>query len=279
VILDEIDYRSTGEGVAEVVLNRPETLNAISGRSGGMRDQLVHAIGAAEDDSSIGCVVLRGAGRAFSGGGDITGNERRERLEDDERFLRSAAEFHERVRASSVPIIASVHGYCLGAGLALATSCDLIIAGEAALFGFPEGRIGLAGATALVPVLGRQWAKFLMITGESLNAQQALRLGLVLSVEPDEELTARTLDLAARIARMPREAVLLNRRAIDATADAAGDSAARLAALTADTLTTNRAAHATAPDGRTFRSIIDAEGMAGLKAARDAQFTQPWLQN
>jgi hypothetical protein len=78
---------------------------------------------------------------------------------------------------------------------------------------------------------------------------------------------------------MPREAVLLNRRAIDATADAAGDSAARLAALTADTLTTNRAAHATAPDGRTFRSIIDAEGMAGLKAARDAQFTQPWLQN
>ena len=74
MILDEIDYRSTGEGVAEVVLNRPETLNAISGRSGGMRDQLIHAIGLAEDDPDIGCVVLRGAGRAFSGGGDIAGN-------------------------------------------------------------------------------------------------------------------------------------------------------------------------------------------------------------
>ncbi len=191
MILDEIDYRNTGQGVAEIVLNRPDTLNAISGRSGGMRDQLLHAIGLAEDDPAMGCVVLRGAGRAFSGGGDITGNERRERLEDDERFLRTAGEFHDRLRGSNVPIIASVHGYCLGAGLTLAASCDLIIAGEGALFGFPEGRIGLAGATAVVPILGRQWAKFLMITGELLNANLARRLGLVLSVERDEELTAR----------------------------------------------------------------------------------------
>ena len=276
---DEIEYRCIGEGVAEIVLNRPETLNAISGRPGGMRDQLIHAVGLAEDDPHVGCVVLRGAGRAFSGGGDLAGNERRERLEDDERFLRTAAEFHDRLRTSGVPIVASVHGYCLGAGLTLAASCDLIIASEGARFGFPEGRIGLAGATAVVPVVGRQWAKFLMITGELLSAAQARWLGLVLSVEADDELTARTLDLAARIARMPREAVLLNRRAIDATADAAGDAAARDAALGADTLTTNRAAHATAPDGRTFRSIIDTEGMVGLKAARAAQFTEPWLHD
>ena len=279
MILDEIDYGSAGEGVAEVVLNRPETLNAISSRSGGMRDQLLHAIGLAEDDPNIGCVVLRGAGRAFSGGGDITGNEPRERLEEDERFLQSAAAFHDRLRTSDVPIVASVHGYCLGAGLTLAASCDFVIAGAGALFGFPEGRIGFAGATAVVPVVGRQWAKFLMITGEMLTATQARRLGLVLSVEPDEALTSRTLDLAARIARMPREAVLLNRRAIDATADAAGDAAARQAALAADTLTTNRAAHATAPDGRTFRAIIDAEGMGGLKAARQAQYSEPWLHD
>ena len=279
MILDEIEYRNTGHGVAEIVLNRPDMLNAISGRSAGMRDQLLHAVASAEDDPAVGCVVLRGAGRAFSGGGDITGNERRERLEDDERFLRTAGEFHDRLRRSNVPIIASVHGYCLGAGFTLAASCDLIVAGEGALFGFPEGRIGLAGATAVVPTLGRQWAKFLMITGELLNANLARRLGLVLSVERDEELTARSLDLGARIARMPREAVLLNRRAIDATADAAGEAAARLAALAADARTTNRAAHATAPDGRTFRSIIDSEGMDGLKAARNAQFTEPWLHD
>jgi enoyl-CoA hydratase/carnithine racemase len=278
VILDEIDVRNVGDGVVEVVLNRPETLNAISGRRGGMRDQLLHAIGAAEDDADTGCVVLRGAGRAFSGGGDVTGNERRERPEQDEQFLRSAAEFHERVRASAVPIVAAVHGYCLGAGLTLAASCDFVIAGEGARFGFPEGRIGFAGASAVVPIVGRQWAKFLMITGELLTASQARKLGLVLTVERDEELAQRALDLAARIARMPREAVLLNRRAIDATADAAGETAGRAAALAADTLTTSRAAHATAPDGRTFRSIIDEEGMNGLKAARDAQFSEPWLR-
>jgi enoyl-CoA hydratase/carnithine racemase len=279
LILDEIEYRITGDGVAEVVLNRPDALNAISGRSGGMRDQLLYAVGLAEEDPAIGCVLLRGAGRAFSGGGDITGNERRERLEDDEQFLRSAGEFHDRMRSSDVPIVACVHGYCLGAGLTLAASCDLIIAGEGALFGFPEGRIGLAGATAVVPILGRQWAKFLMITGELLDANLAKSLGLVLSVERDDDLTARALDLAVRIARMPREAVLLNRRAIDLSADASGDASARLAALAADALTTHRAVDATAPDGRTFRSIIEMEGMGGLKAARNAQFTEPWLHD
>jgi enoyl-CoA hydratase/carnithine racemase len=278
VLLDEIEFRRVGEGVAEIVLNRPETLNAVSGRPGGMRDQLLHALGLAESDAEIGCVVLRGSGRAFSGGGDITGNERRDRPEEHERFLRSAVEFHDRVRMSEVPVIAAVHGYCLGAGLTLAAACDVVIAGQGARFGFPEGRIGLAGATAVVPVVGRQWAKFLMISGELVTASQARELGLVLSVEPDEELVARSLDLAARVARMPRQAVLLNRRAIDATADAAGDAAARLAALAADTLTTTMAAHATAPDGRTFRSIIDTEGMAGLKAARAAQFAEPWLR-
>jgi enoyl-CoA hydratase/carnithine racemase len=276
--LDEIDFRAAGDGVAEIVLNRPETLNAISGGRGGVRDQLLYAISLAEADVSIGCLVLSGAGRAFSAGGDITGNERRERAVDDERFLRAGAELHDRVRKSGVPIIAAVHGYCLGAGLTLAAACDFVIAGEGARFGFPEGRMGLAGATAVVPVVGRQWAKFLMITGELITAPQARELGLVLSVERDEELSARALDLAGRIARMPREAVLLNRRAIDATADAAGDASARIAALAADTLTTTMAQHATAPDGRTFRSIIDAEGMTGLKAAREAQFKEPWLR-
>ena len=173
--LDEIEFRRAGEGVAEIVLNRPETLNAISGRPGGMRDQLLHALGLAERDGEIGCVVLRGAGRAFSGGGDITGNERRDLPADHERFLRTADEFHERVRTSEVPIIASVHGYCLGAGLTLAAACDVVIAGDGARFGFPEGRIGLAGATAVVPVVGRQWAKFLMISGELVTASPSTR--------------------------------------------------------------------------------------------------------
>jgi enoyl-CoA hydratase/carnithine racemase len=274
--LDEVTYE-TADGVGEIVLNRPERLNPISARPGGTRDQLVWAIEQAEADDAVGCLVLRGAGRAFSGGGDLTGNVRREHPIDDFRFVEDADRFHDRVRASRVPVIAAVHGHCLGAALSLVSSCDFVIAAESARFGYPEGRLGLIGASAVVPILGRQWAKFLMLTGEILTARQARDAGLALTVEPDDTLLDRVRELARRIARMPRDGVFLNRRAIDAVADAAGDAAGRLAAITADTVTASMAARATAPDGRTFRSILDTEGMAGLKAAREAQYREPWL--
>jgi enoyl-CoA hydratase/carnithine racemase len=275
--LDEILYEDAGDGVVEIILNRPETLNAISGRPGGTRDQILHALARAEDDEAVGCVVVRGAGKAFSGGGDITGNVRRELPVDDARFIDAVDAFHERIRSSSVPIVASVHGYCLGAALVLAASCDVVVAAEGTRFGFPEGRLGLVGASAIVSIVGRQWAKFLMVTGELVTATQARDLGLVVAVEPDDRVHERARDLARRIARMPRAAVLLNRRTIDAVADAAGDAAGRLAARAGDAVTLGMAAQAQAPDGRTFRAILDAEGMAGMKAARQAQYEEPWL--
>ena len=156
-------------------------------------------------------------------------------------------------------------------------SCDLVVAAEGARFGYPEGRLGLVGASAIVPVVGRQWAKFLMVTGELLTARQACAIGLVLAVEPDDRLHERAHDLAARIARMPRHAVMLNRRTIDAVADAGGDAAGRVAALAHDTVTASMAGLATAPDGRTFRSILDESGVEGVKVAQRQQFSEPWL--
>jgi enoyl-CoA hydratase/carnithine racemase len=279
VELDEITYVTGDDGVAEIVLDRPDQLNPISGRPGGTRDQILWALRQAEGDDTVRCVLLRGAGRSFSGGGDLTGNVRRERSVDDLRFMEAAERFHDGVRASAVPVVAAVHGYCLGAAVSLAASCDIVVAAESARIGYPEGRLGLVGATAVVPVVGRQWAKFLMLTGELLSARQAAAIGLVMAVEPDDRLLERARDLAARIARMPVDAVLLNRRAIDAVADAGGDAAGRLAARAHDAVTASMAAHATAPDGRTFRAVIDAEGMAGLKAARGAQYEEPWLRD
>jgi enoyl-CoA hydratase/carnithine racemase len=272
-----VRYEEAGGGVVELVLDRPESLNAISGGPGGTRDQLVAALARAEADAGVGCVVLRGEGRAFSAGGDLTGNTPRELPVDDLRFLEASDAFHDRIRSSAVPIVAAVHGHCLGAALVLASACDLVVAGEGARFGFPEGRLGLVGASAIVPIVGRQWAKFLMLTGELVTARQAAALGLVLTVEADDRVHERARDLAGRIARMPREAVLLNRRTIDAVADAAGEAAGRVAARAADTVTASMAAHAAAPDGRTFRSILDQEGMAGMKDARRAQYDEPWL--
>jgi enoyl-CoA hydratase/carnithine racemase len=278
VELEDISYRGLGDGVAEILLDRPDTLNPISARPGGTRDQIVHALERAEADDEVSCVVLRGAGRAFSGGGDLTGNARREGTEEDLRFLEAADAFHTRVRTSAVPIIAAVHGYCLGAALSLAASCDLVIAAEGTRLGFPEGRLGLVGVSAVTPVVGRQWATFLMITGELITAEQARRIGLVLTVEPDDEVHARADDLARRIARMPLDAVRLNRQTIDAVLDAAGSAPGRHAAIAGDARTLSAAAAATAPDGRTFRSILDTEGIEGMKAARAAQYTTPWLR-
>ncbi len=266
------------DAVGVITLNRPKMLNAISGRTGGTRDQILHALSLAEVDSEIGAIVLCGAGRSFCGGGDLTGNARRERSIDDLHFVESAAQFHDRLSRSAKPVIAAVHGHCLGAGLLLAAACDLVVAGESASFGFPEGRLGLVGASALVPVVGRQWAKFLTLTGESITAAAAREIGLVLAVEPDDKVFDRTVGLAARIARMPRHGVELNRRAIDAVADALGEAAARVAALAHDSITLSMAAHATAPDGRTFRSIIESEGIEGMKQARTAQHTEAWLR-
>ena len=275
--LDEIAYEKAG-GVACIVLDRPEQLNPISARAGGTRDQVLFALADAEADPEIGCVLLRGAGRAFSAGGDITGNARRETAFEQQEFLERADSFHRRVREARLPTIAAVHGHCLGAALTLVASCDLVIAGESARFGLPEGRIGLVGVAPLVPIVGRQWAKFLMFTGEPIDAHRARELGLVLTVEPDADLFDRADDLAGRIARLPREATLLNKRAVDAFADAAGEAVGRLAIQAQDAVTLSNSGRATAPDGRTFREIIDTEGVEGLKAARAAQYESGWLR-
>jgi enoyl-CoA hydratase/carnithine racemase len=274
--LDEITYE-VAEGVAEITLDRPNLLNAISARTGGMRDQIVWALEEAEKDPQVGCVLISGAGKAFSGGGDVTGNARRDTPLEQAAFLETAELFHRRVRDARLPVVTAVHGYCLGAALTLVASCDLVIAGESARFGLPEGRIGLIGAAPLVPIVGRQWAKFLIMSGELIDAEQARQIGLVLTVEPDDRLLDRTRDLARRLTRLPAETLLLNKRTVDAVADAAGEAAGRAAGLGFDAVTLANSPRATAPDGRTFREIIDSEGMAGLKRAREAQYRDPWL--
>lgn len=275
--LDQVRY-AVSDGVAELRLDRPAVRNVLSSGPDGTRAQLLTALAAAESDESVGAVLLTAEGSAFCAGGDLTGGRPRETALEDVRFLEEADAFHRAFRSASVPVVAAVQGHCLGAGLLLAASCDLVVAGEGARFGLPEGRMGLVGASYLVPVVGRQWAKFLILTGESLSAQRAQQIGLVLHVVPDADLAGRARDLAVRLARMPREGALLNKRAVDAVADVGGDAAGRAAGLTHDAVTLSMAGHATAPDGRTFRSIIAADGMAGLKAARAAQYDQPWLE-
>jgi enoyl-CoA hydratase/carnithine racemase len=229
-------------------------------------------------DAAIGCVLVRGEGRCFSAGGDLTGNAPRETVDQHADFLAGTAAFHDRVRSVPVPVVAAVHGHCLGAALDLVACCDLVVAAESARFGLPEGRLGLVGVAPLVPLVGRQWAKFLMFTGEPIDAAGALRIGLCISVETDDQLLDRCRDLCGRIARMPREAIVLTKGTVDAVADAAGDAVGRVAGDEHDLDTLVASPGALAPDGRTFRQILESEGVAGLKSARAAQWQDPWLR-
>jgi enoyl-CoA hydratase/carnithine racemase len=274
--LDEITH-DQADGVVEIVLDRPQKLNAISARAGGTRDQILAVLTEAEADDAVGAVLLRGEGRAFSVGGDLTGNEPRETEAEHRAFLERSEVLHQRLRDSRLPIVVAVHGQCLGAAVALVAACDFVIASASASFCLPEGRIGLIGASPLVPIIGRQWAKFMILTGEPVGADQARELGLVLSVEADDELLPRARDLARRLARLPREAVARNKHAVDAVADASGDVAGRATGLACDAVTLAASGRASAPDGRTFREIITAEGVEGLKRARAQQYSQPWL--
>jgi enoyl-CoA hydratase/carnithine racemase len=275
VRLDHLQLR-TSDGVAEIRLSRPRVRNVLSADT---RAQILDALTLAEDDPDVGAVLLTGAGMTFCAGGDLTGARPRVNALQDQDFLRDADAFHERIRNADLPVVAAVRGNCLGAGVLLAASCDLVVAAEGAQFGLPEGRLGLVGASYLVPVIGRQWAKFMIMTGESLSATRARDIGLVLEVVPDGELELRAGDLARRLARMPRESLLLNKRAVDTVADVSGDASGRAAGLTQDAVTLSLAGQATAPDGRTFRSILAKDGVRGLTPARNQQWVDPWLRD
>lgn len=265
------------DGVCEIVLNRPEKLNALGIGPGSNREEIAAALAQADADNEVGCILIRANGRAFCAGGDLTGSARTETAFDEHLFNSEIVRFYAAIRAIHKPIIAAVQGLCLGAGMGFVAQCDLVLAGDDARFGLIEGRIGHPGATEIVPLIGAAWAKFLILTGEMIDAQVAERIGLVLTVLPREELLTRAQDLALRMARMPREAVILNKAGINNMTDAMGRAAGRLTGRAYDTLTKTMSSKAKAPDGQRFEEILRSGGMDALKRARDTQYSSNWL--
>jgi enoyl-CoA hydratase/carnithine racemase len=268
-----------GDGVARITLNRPDKLNALGIGAGSNRDEIASALALADADGAVGSVLLCAAGRAFCAGGDLAGSGNRgdETVLDNHLFNERILAFFAAFNGMHKPVIAAVHGLCLGAGLGMLAQCDLVIAADDARFGLVEGRIGHPGASELVPLIGAQWTKFLIYTGELIDARRAAEIGLVLVVEPAATLQARSFELARRIAAMPREGTLLNKACIDAVAAAGGRAVGRMVGRPIDAMTKTMAQWACAPDGRRFADVLRSEGMDGLKAARDLQYRDAWL--
>lgn len=266
------------DGVATITLNRPDKLNALGLGPGSNRGEVAEAIGVAAHDDGIGAIVIAANGPHYCAGGDLSTLDPDDTLFDEFEFNKQLVAFYAQMRSSGKPIICAVQGCCFGAGLGFIAQSDFIIAADDARFGLVEGRLGGPGATELVPIIGAAWAKFMVLTGEVLDAERARDIGLVLTVEPRKILLERAQDLGRRIARVPRKSMIVNKACIDRIADVMGREAGRMIGRSYDTVTKSLAKSARAPDGRTFEEIFAAEGTAGINAARDAQFTGSWLQ-
>ena len=219
--------------VGIVTLNRPKVLNALNRN---MVEELEHAFEAFATHATVRVIVLRGAGeKAFAAGADI--NELADAdAQEGETLSRATQRSFRRIETLGRPVIAAVNGYALGGGCELAMACTLRVAGEAARFGQPEIKLGLipgyGGSQRLPRLVGRGAALKMLLTGSTIDAAEAHRLGLVDEVVPGDSnaLLERCLDLAGTIAQMPRLAVAGVLDAVDRGADLMLDDAIALEA-------------------------------------------------
>ena len=188
-----------------IVFNQPEKRNAVSQE---MWQQMPEHVGDLAADNAIRVVILRGAGeQAFVAGADISQfKDRRRNMADEEEYRRISAQGQEALARLGKPLLAMIHGYCVGGGVGIAITCDIRIAADDARFGIPAARLGLGyhyrGMEKLMTLIGPAYTKEIFFTARTdFGAQDALRMGLVNQVVPRAELLGYTREYAQRIAR------------------------------------------------------------------------------
>ena len=204
------------DGIAYVTLNRPEVMNRHNTR---MRDDMYQVLTAIKDDPDVMVAVFKGAGeRAFCVGADLSefGTAPPPVIARQVRFERDIWGLFPTLRQ---PLIAAVHGYALGSGVEIACFCDIRIASDDAVFGLPEVSLGMipaGGGTQTVPrIIGVGRTLQMFLTGERIDANEALRIGLVNMVVSKEELYPRADEMARKIASRGPIAVRYAKEAIN----------------------------------------------------------------
>jgi enoyl-CoA hydratase len=201
---------ATSDGVAELVIDNPP-VNALSTKAWA---DLARAIEGLGRDDAVRVVVIRAEGRGFQCGVDV-----KELAADGSLIVaanRGCYDTFGAIYDCPVPVISAVHGYCLGGGIGIAGSSDFVIASVDATFGLPEiDRGAMGGATHAMRMFGMQRARHMLLTGESLTAHEANRLGGVFAVVPREKLRDAALELAGKIASKSPRAVKLAKQALN----------------------------------------------------------------
>lgn len=205
--------RDAEDRFAILTLNRPEKLNAINKTT--IRE-IVHAVKACTADPEINALVIRGAGRAFSSGYDMVASDFDVDVETWREDMSENAQAWLEIWNAPIPVIAAVHGYALAGALELMMSCDLAITADTAKFGEPEVRHNSGPPTLMMPwLLATRDVRWLMYTGDLVDAAEALRMHLVNKVVPADRLMEETLKLARKLARMPVPAIKFAKASIN----------------------------------------------------------------
>ena len=268
-----IEYQAS-DGIGRVRLNRPEKLNALSRE---LQDELVDCLERADDDPDVRVMTLRGNGRAFCAGYDITppstpeaqaaAQEQRDNIRYDIHRMKRTPNTMNTILNLSKPVIVGVHGYCIAGGTDLAMHCDIIIAADDAQIGFPPVRsMGTPPTHMWTYMVGPQWAKWFLLTGESVSGSRAEELGLVWKSVPGEGLDAAVEDLARKMAMIPWELLAANKSIVNKAMDLMGRSTLQHIAAETDAI-----AHQ-APIVKEFSRMAREEGLKAALEWRDGPF-------
>jgi enoyl-CoA hydratase len=268
------------KGRARITFNRPEKLNALSGE---LQTELNAALWDADNDTAVHAVIIKGNGRAFSAGYDLTPlASRRPAAESDDytavyrggrTFDDDAWQLERQQRLRMVifdmhkPVIAQVHGHCLAGGTDIALLCDIIIAAEDANIGFPPARaMGALPNNMWIYNCGPQWAKRLFLTGDTISGADAAKIGLVLKAVPANLLEQEVEQLVDRMVMIDTDLLSANKRIVNLQLELMG-------ARTIQRIASENDARAhLAPSVREFGRIASEEGLKAALHWRDAKF-------
>jgi enoyl-CoA hydratase len=219
--LQDLVYEKS-DGIAYVYLNRPKALNTFNAQTLADFETVQDDLFA---DESIRVVILAAKGKLFSAGIDIsmlgTGSDSPSFAA---RYVHKLQEYYTRWEKLPMPVICAIHGVCIGGSIENALSCDMRVCTAGATFSLPELNMGMSpdmgGTQRLTRAVGPSQAKRLIMTADFIDAQEALRIGLVDFVVPDEELMDFATKLARRIADKPPLGVMVAKKAVNIAAEA-----------------------------------------------------------
>jgi len=261
----------TRDRIATLTLNRPERLNAIGEHTG---RELREAVARANADDAVHVIVLRGAGRAFCAGYDLKDYAEgaspwnQDMPWDpmiDYRMMKQNTDDFMSLWRSYKPTIAQVHGYAVAGGSDIALCCDVTVMAEDAKIGYPPARVWGCPTTAMwVYRLGTEKAKRMLLTGDLVDGREARAMGLVLDAVPEAQLEARVLELAGRMASVPKNQLMMQKLMVNQAYENMGLAATQMFATLFDGITRH------SPEGQWFRAYAAEHGFHEAVRLRDS---------